>query len=302
MERVGLTGASGYIGSALAAALNRTGADTLRADIRDASCWTELVCRADVIFHLAGNTSAAEADRDPDASRQSTVTPVERLIDAARHAHRRPRIVFASTATVYGLTDCVPVEETAETRPLTTYDRHKLEAEQLLRDATHAGDLDAIVLRLSNVYGPGPVPSGARERGFLNRAIAAAMSGADLAVYGDGDYVRDFVYLDDVVRAFVLAGAARYVESRCFNVGSGVGVTMRDALTSVSAVASRISGHRVAVHALPWPDDAHPIERRSFVAGIARIAAELDWRPAVALLDGIARVAEQCVPAGERPR
>ena len=167
---VAVTGSSGYLAAALLDQLPSTvsmiipvsrssggsgpGRAPLLADVRTRECWDQLVARADVIFHLAGNTSVYEADRDPDASARSTVLPITHLAMAARQAKRRPRVVYASTATVYGLTGTLPVGEDVDPNPITTYDRHKWAAEKHLELASHDQVLDGISLRLSNVYGP----------------------------------------------------------------------------------------------------------------------------------------------------
>jgi nucleoside-diphosphate-sugar epimerase len=108
----------------------------MQADIRDADSWAEIAKWADVIFHLAGNTSANAAASDPAESLRSTVLPVAHLITAAEAYGRKPRVVFASTATVYGLTPKTPVDENYPTNPVTIYDMHKLFAEQQLAMAS----------------------------------------------------------------------------------------------------------------------------------------------------------------------
>jgi UDP-glucose 4-epimerase len=305
---VAVTGASGYLGSALVDSLRDSGARVIAASRRKIAppdavewqefnpsspeSWTRLIDRAEVVFHLAGNTSVYDAERDPAASLSTTVWPIDLMEASAHRAGRMPRVVFASTATVYGLTDQFPVDERAPANPITTYDRHKLQAEQHLLSAPH---LDGVVLRLSNVYGSSPAQSGAAERGFLNRSIERAVHGKSIDLYGSGEFQRDFVHISDVVAAFLLAGAGPLGGDRCFNIGSGIGTTLRAALSLAIAESARVSGHAVTLHERPWPAHAHAIERRSFVANIDRARASLGWQPNVSLIDGIARFAEQAL-------
>jgi nucleoside-diphosphate-sugar epimerase len=288
---VAVTGASGYIGAALTAALLRHGARVLEVGRRslDEHGWPPIVADAGVIFHLGGNTSVLDADRDPQANYRSTVTAVDDLIAAAAHAHRQPRVVFASTVTVYGLTTRLPVDEQVAPNPITTYDSHKWEAERRLAAAAGQRQIESVALRLANVYGPSPAPSADPARGFLNRSVRDALGGKALSVYGDGSYVRDFVYMDDVIEAFLAAGLPSAAAQRCYNVGSGAGVTIGEALSQIAAQASLAIRHSVAIDQVPWPPGAHPIERRSFVADTTRIEADLGWRATVPLADGIAR-------------
>lgn len=299
---VAVTGASGYLGAALLEAFRDSGARVIAAsrrpvaqrervewvefDLRSPDCWTEVVRHADVIFHLAGNTSTRHAARDPEGSLASTVVPIARLIDAARATGRAPRVVFASTATVYGLTEHLPVAEDVPPRPQTIYDLHKWWAEQYLEMATRQSVLDAVSLRLANVYGLSPAVA-AGGRGFLNQCAAQSARGLDLDLYGDGSYLRDFVHLDDVVRAMLIAGARSGSSSPVLNIGSGTGTPLADALAAVVTRASRLAGRGVSVRQVAWPPDSDPIDRRSFVADIDRVRAEYGWQPTIALTSGI---------------
>ena len=242
-KTVAITGASGYLASVLINALQKTpahilrvsrqelppisGTETLKADVRASDCWEEIVSKADVIFHLAGNTSVYAAAKNPAGSLSATVLPITHLIAAAQAAGHKRRVVFASTATVYGLADDLPVAEDAEPKPITNYDLHKLFVEKQLELATKQGVLEGVSLRLANVYGPSSSTSSADDRGILNRITRLALQGADLQLYGDGAYLRDYVYIDDVVRAFMVAGLGEGVAGRLFNVASGKGIPVR---------------------------------------------------------------------------
>jgi nucleoside-diphosphate-sugar epimerase len=301
-----LTGGYGYIGAALAAALRETsarvvlvsraerppvpGTETLTADVRTNTCWTQILGRADIIFHLAGNTSARRAAHDEAASLESTVRPVTLLAAAARASQRAPRVVYASTATVYGVTDRIPVSEDTEPKPATTYDFHKLCAERELERASRQGVLDGMSLRLPNVYGPSSGANAAPERGVLNRVAGLALEGADVPLYGGGRYLRDYVYIDDVVRAFLMAGVREEMSGGSVNVGSGIGTAVRDAFHLVVERAERLTGRRARLLDAPWPSETDPIASRNFVADIRRVASWCGWRPEVSLSDGIDRL------------
>ena len=292
-SRVLVTGATGYLGSAVVARLRRLDADVIAAprDVFVRPDTAPQVAACDIVFHLASNTSVPAAEADPEASLRSTVGAVSHLAALAERLGRCPRVVFTSTATVYGVTDG-GVDEEAPPAPSTIYDEHKWHAERALMAATRDGRLDAITLRLANVYGHGPAVERSADRGFLNRAIREAKAGTDLVVYGDGRYRRDFVHLDDVVEALLLAGVAAAPASRCYNVGTGIGTPVRDALELVARTAKDVCGRTVRVRSVEWPGSARPIDRRSYAARIERIARELGWTPGVALDAGIRRTLE----------
>lgn len=305
-KTVAITGASGYLASALTAALRNTpahilrisrrdlppipGTETLRADVREDGCWEVILSKADVIFHLAGNTSVYAAADDPADSLGSTVLPITRLVHAARSAGYRPRVVYASTATVYGLAENVPVAEDVVPRPITNYDLHKLFSEKQLELASKQAILEGVSLRLANVYGPSQSTNTAADRGILNKIAKLAIQGEKLTVYGDGNYLRDYVYVDDVARAFIAAGIAEGIAGRSFNVAFGAGVTVRDAFNLVSEKAEKATGKKVFVENVPWPDGSDPIELRSFVADITSFEHATGWHPTICLAEGIDRL------------
>lgn len=305
-KTVAITGASGYLASVLIDLLKKTparilrvsrrdmpsisGEESLKADIRSKDSWGGIVARADVIFHLAGNTSVYSAAKDPADSLNSTVLPITHLVMAAQASGRRPRVVFASTATVYGLTSDLPVAEDAPTRPITNYDLHKLFAEKQLELASKQGILEAVSLRLANVYGPSSSSSSADDRGILNKITRLATQGNDLSVYGDGNYLRDYVYVDDVAQAFVAAGAGKELAGRSFNVASGRGITVREAFHLVAQRVESITGRQVHIENAAWPENTDPIEFRNFVADISGFKNSSGWRPNIDLNEGVDRM------------
>lgn len=300
---IAVTGARGYIGSALVDSLARyrpkilrvsrqklapiEGMASMMADIRAFDCWLDIVAQADVIFHLAGGTSVYAAAKNPAENLYSTLLPINHLVRAAQELGRRPRVIFASTATVYGLTSQLPVGEEAELKPVTVYDLHKLFGEQQLALATKQGILEGVSLRLANIYGPSSSTSSADDRGILNRVTAMALQGRDLKIFGDGEYLRDYVYIQDVINAFLLAGVAAGMGGEVFNIGSGVATSLRKAFELVVTHTEKETGRRINCDSVPWPSGADPIEFRNFVAKNEKIAAATGWQAVVGLEDGI---------------
>lgn len=301
-----ITGASGYVAGALAAKLSAAGGRMIRlsrsqlapvpraedvvGDVTDAALWHQLAPRVDAILHLAGETSAYAAERDPAASLAINVVPVLHAIAAAAAAPNRPMLVIAGTATQVGLCESLPVSEAAVDNPVTVYDLHKLFAERHLLLAASRGDVRGCCLRLANVYGPGPNVNGAADRGVLNKVVRAALAGKSITVYGDGSHIRDYVYLDDVAEAFLAAAAHPDTASgHAFLVASGQATRLGEAFGLAAERVALVTGQTVPVLTAPWPDGMLPIEFRNFAADVSALTAATGWRPRVGLAEGIDR-------------
>ena len=134
----------------------------------------------------------------------ANVMPIRHLLAACARRAPRPIVVFAGTVTEAGIPSRLPVNEDEPDNPITAYDRHKLIAENDLKAAAAQGVVRGATLRLSNVYGPGR-DGKPHDRDVLNRMIRAALAAEPLTVYGSGEYMRDYVFVEDVVDAFLRA-------------------------------------------------------------------------------------------------
>ncbi len=308
-----VTGAGGFLGGRLVARLAATPCHLVRVsrstlapldprhpattvdvigDVRDAAIWARVVGGADVVVHFAAQTSAAVADENPALDFDANVTPMSHLLRACRRLRCSPTILFAGTVTQAGVQARLPVDEDATDVPVTAYDQHKLMAERELERAVSAGVVPGVTLRLPNIYGPGSADT-SRDRDVLNRMIQAALRGETLKVFGSGDYLRDYLFVDDAVDAFLVAGAhAGQISGRHFVIGSGSGVTIRDAFELIAVRVEARTGRRVPVVRAEPGRPLTGIEQRSFVANPARFIAATGWQRAWTLCDGIDRTIE----------
>jgi len=302
---VAITGSSGYLGSVIVEQLKKTsaqilcvsqkpiesieGTETFVTDIRTESCWNEIVLKSDIIFHLSANTSIYSIDQDMVGSFDSSVKPITHLLGAARKHGKCPTIVFASTATVYGMTNKLPVTESSKLSPITVYDLHKLFVEKQLEFAANKNIINAVSLRLANIYGPSPSISAAFERGILNKVIGMALKEKKIYVFGAGDYIRDYVYVDDVAKAFILGGIEEKMHGETLNVASGIGISIFDAFNRIKERVAAKLGYDIAIENTAWPKNTDPIETRNFIADISRISS-FGWAPEINLDTGIDRM------------
>jgi len=283
---VAITGAAGFLGARLVDRLAREHCRILRiarsplppiderpaatvidirGDVGERELWDRVV-DADIIFHFAAQTSVAAAAADPDADFRANVTPLRHLLAACRDHGRRPIVLFAGTVTQAGIPSRLPVDEHCTDDPITVYDRHKLMAENDLKAAAAAGTLRGATLRLANVYGPGAHGRRA-DRDVLNRMIGAAVRGQPLTLFGTGEYLRDYIFVED-------------------------GVSIREAFTLIAERVESITGRPVAVTAMEPAAPLSRIERRHFVGDHSRFSAVTGWRPRWSLAAGIDRTIE----------
>jgi UDP-glucose 4-epimerase len=219
--RVYVTGGAGFIGSGLVHALLAGGHDVAvlddlshgspanldpragfrKLDILDDEMATHMAeFRPDAVVHLAAQASVAASIEDPERDRLVNAEGTRRVAIAAREAGAA-RVILASSAAVYGTPAELPLTESSPCAPESPYGASKLEAESLLVDALAGSDVDPVILRFSNVYGPRQ--SGAGEGGVVAALLTRIAEGAVPVIHGDGRQTRDFIYVGNVVGALL---------------------------------------------------------------------------------------------------
>jgi GDP-4-dehydro-6-deoxy-D-mannose reductase len=300
--RVLVTGASGFVGRYLVDALRRQGADILACggpheksdllplDLADrASIRAALdIARPDVVFHLAAQTFVPDSFASPAATYETNAIGTAHLTQAVREyaasGESMPRIVFTSSAEVYGLRDATdfPLRETLDLRPATPYAASKAAAEAILLAETRAFGLHAVVARAFNHIGPGQsdrfvVPALARQ------LAAIAAGGTPLLLVGNLNAARDFLDVRDVVAAYL--SLARDGESgQAYNVCSGSAMKVRDVLRDLIAIAG------VAVEVREDPQRMRQLDVPIFVGSAEKLHARTGWRPAVPLAHSLREI------------
>ena len=234
-----------------------------------------------VVFHLAAKTSVPESVAKPDEYWRTNVEGTLNVLKAAADAGVR-RVVFVSSAAVYGISEVVPKVETMRPEPASPYATTKMVGEFACEEIAQLKPLEAVVLRLFNAYGPRQDPH-APYAGVVAKFCCAVAAGRDIEIYGDGDQTRDFLYAADAAEAMELA-ADRPVAGQVFNVGSGSATTV----TEVARLLSEITASPVkAVRKEIRPGDV-----RHSRADIASAMENLGFTPKTSLREGIERTLE----------
>jgi nucleoside-diphosphate-sugar epimerase len=184
---------------------------------------------------------------------------------------------------------------------LSYYDLHKLLAEQALEFSARRGEVKATTLRLPTVYGAG-TREGSPECGMINAMIRRALSGQALSIYGSGERLRDFVHVDDVARAFMLAACAMdQCNARHFIVATGERCTVKEAIHRVADTVKRASGRSASVVHVDEPEDEPLITKAGFLADPDAFRQATGWQPRYLLAEGIAETvrAFRALPNGD---
>ena len=307
--RVLVTGGAGYIGSVIVARLAARGHDVVvyddltrghagavpdgiplvRGDVRDAGAVRDALAegRCEAVVHMAALAEVAESVAKPERYFNVNVDGTAAVIEAAAAAGAG-RLVFSSTAAVYGAPERTPIDEGDTLAPANPYGETKLAGERLLEQARSRGDLAATALRYFNACGADGACGEDHdpESHLIPLALSAARDGSPIRVFGedyptpDGTCVRDYVHVADLADAHIAALEALPEVQGSFNLGRGTGDSVQAVLDAVEAV----TGLRLLRETATRREGDPPV----LVAGNRRAAERLGWRPRRSLTDAVA--------------
>jgi UDP-glucose 4-epimerase len=300
-----VTGGAGFIGSHIARTLIERGehvrvldnlstgreenlavlegqAEIVRGDLRDLETVRAAVAGVEVVFHQAALASVPRSVADPLTTLAVNVTGSQHVLLAARDAGVR-RVVYASSSSVYGNTPTLPKQEDMPPHPMSPYALHKLSAELLCGIHTRVYGLETVALRYFNVFGPRQDPK-SEYAAVIPRFVTALLTGQRPIVFGDGEQTRDFTYIDNVVRANLLAADALEASGQAMNIGCGDRISLNAML--------RLAGEVLGMAPDPEYRDARTGDVRDSLADITRARRLLGYEPAIAFREGLARTIE----------
>jgi len=292
-----VTGGAGFIGYHLTEALLKRGnaitvydnfsglgserifeleeATLVRGDVLDPKELYKACMNAELIYHLAAQTSVPDSTQDPCRDMETNLRGTVNVLEAARRV--RARVIFASSAAVYGPPEWNPISESAPLRPISFYGLSKKAAEEYCGMYQECYNVASVVMRIFNCYGP-------HCHGVVHDVIQRLpRSGGELTLLGEPDWTKDFVYISDLIGALLVAlDLDSSSELYIFNIGSGSATRLVD----LAAEICRQAGCRPALRFTErsWYGDV-----TNAYADITKAEEQLDWRPRISLPQGIAK-------------
>ncbi len=295
-----VTGGAGFVGSHLSGALLARGAhvgildnftggrmdnirditeqvELTRIDIRDASLADVLrTAGCETVFHLAGHASVPDSVERPGSDFERNAVATFNLLEAVRALEKRPSIVFASSAAVYGEGADVPLAEDHPTEPLAPYGASKLAAERYMAVYAHVYGLRTASLRFFQIFGP------RLRRHVVYDVMAKLYEDAEaLSLHGDGSEVRDFMYVENAVAALMFVAERAPLAGEVYNAGDGSAIT-------IAQLAELISSRMGARPRVTYTGSVGAGVSRSWIADVSRLAA-LGFRQQLTLEEGLDR-------------
>ncbi len=292
-----ITGGAGFLGAALANYLVRQNhtvriLDDLstgdpakldpaihftRGDIEDKPKVWRLLNKIDCVYHLAARVSVPESVLYPREYNKTNVSGTVAVMEAMRDAGVK-RVVLASSGAVYGEQEVERVNESLLPYPDSPYAVSKLAAEGYVRTIGGLWGIETVALRIFNAYGPGQaiLPT---HSPVIPQFVRQILGGGSVIMYGSGEHVRDYIYVDDVVQALAAAATAEGVSRQVINIGTGIGTSIKQLIAMIEKVTER---------------KAQIITNPTVSAGVSSLVADislaqklLNFAPRVSLPEGL---------------
>jgi UDP-glucose 4-epimerase len=298
-----VTGGAGFIGSHLATHLIRLGhqvtvlddlstgklenippeAAFIRLDLGQRQEYGKIApLRADAVFHLAGQSSGEASFADPWKDCRSHVLSTFWLLEWCR-MKQVDRFIYASSMSTYGEPRYLPVDENHPQQPLTFYAAGKIAAEAYVKLYQTLG-VNTTIFRLFSVYGPGQNLEN-QQQGMVSIYLSYLLADEPIVVKGSQDRFRDFIYIDDVVHAWLAAWENQASYGNIYNLASGAKTTVADLLTALKNAAGRPDFPVIC-------EDNTPGDQHGVVGDNGRVSRDLHWRPKTDLPTGLSTMVE----------
>ena len=306
-RRALITGGLGFIGSNLAIRLAQLGARVTLVDamipeyggnlfniepardrvvvnfgdVCDRLAMNWLVRDQDYVFHLAGQVSHVMSMIDPFPDIEFNIKGTAVVMEAVRHHNPTAKVIFTGTRGQYGPALQLPVSETAATNPKAIYEVSNLTAEKIIQVYHQTHGIPAVLLRLTNIYGP-RAQMRHSQYGVVNWFVRRALDGEPIRIFGTGKILRDFVYVDDCVDAILAAATCDAAVGEIFNVGRDQPTTFLELAKTLEHLCDGCTWHFA-----PFSPERAAQEPGDFYSDITKIRSIVGWQPRTSLENGL---------------
>lgn len=287
-KKILVTGGSGFIGNHLIEKCQRSLAlvDNFDLagghDIQDEKALREFIKRKyDIVFHLAGFSGSVKSNLERLETLKINSLATVNLLEAITSYSPKTKLIISSSRLEYGKPLYLPVDENHPTNPTTIYGLSRLAATQLALVYHQHKNLNVTIFRTSNVYGPHKIQKSA-DYNIINYFVDLALKDKQLTIYGDGQQLRDYLFVDDLTDIFIKAALAQITGGQIYNLGAGVGIKFKE---MVNLIIKKVG--RGKIRFIKWPEDFASVETGDYVSDISKIKKELGFMPKVDFEEGI---------------
>jgi len=253
----------------------------LKQDMRNFGDLSKAVKEKDLIFNCAGQVSHVDSMKEPFLDIELNIVANLNLLEACRKFNGNAKIVYAGTRAQVGKAEYTPIDEKHPTNPVDVYGIDKLTAEKYLLLYSSAYGIKGVSIRSTNGFGPRHQMKHGLY-GILNWFIRLALEGKTISVYGTGEQLRDYLYIDDIVNAMVSCGQSEKANGQIYNVSSGKGIKFIEMVKKIIEFSGKGK-----YELKPFPEERKMIETGDVVLSYKKINRELGWEPLTSFDDGL---------------
>lgn len=256
------------------------------SDIRDKESLKVLVKGVDIIFNLAAQVSHNDSLQNPSLDADINYIGHLNVLEAVRNYNPKVKILYSGSRLQFGKILKNPVEENHPLNPLTPYALNKTAAENLYLFYYRVYNIPVVIFRIANPYGPRCQMQHSKYS-IINWFVRNAIDDKEILIFGDGNQKRDYIFVDDLADAFILASVSDKASGEVFNIGSGSGTKFKDMAKTIIGIVGKGK-----INSIPWPENYLNVETGDYITDISKIKRALDWSPQCDLKTGISKTVE----------
>ena len=250
-------------------------------DVRDNNILLPIIQKADIIFHFAAQVSYIDSLSMPFEDLGLNAKTTLQILEICRKYNSKAKILFSSSRMVMGKIEDKHVTESSATNPLSLYGIHKLTSEKYLQMYYKDFGIPFVILRITNPYGPRQQIKH-NKYSLVGWFIRQAMEGKTIKIFGDGKQLRDYIFVDDIVEAFLRCSIEENAIGKIINIGSGISTEFREMVKGVINIVQ--NGY---IEYVEWPPVYEHVETGDIVVDISRLKEITGFQPKYNLKDGI---------------